>query len=106
MERGQGMQRKPIGVSFILLIGLLLGAMASLEIPEFATLTDDVSNDFTFRVSSYEIAPRTTETRKAEAQPQKTRKTEHREYLILLPISIPAPSLTKDLLHLLSIQRE
>jgi hypothetical protein len=42
------MPSKRRGFSFVLVSGLLFLCLACLEIPEMSTLTDDVSNDFTF----------------------------------------------------------
>jgi hypothetical protein len=92
-------------MSFLLLIGLLLGGVVSLEIPEFVTLTDDVSNDFTVHVCSNEIAPPTVNNSAAVAQPAKIR-IERREHSIPLFPSVTAPRLPRHLLRLFSIQRE
>jgi hypothetical protein len=100
------MQRKVAKIGLILLTVLLLCGLSSMEIPEFSTLTDDISNDFIFPSSSEEITSPAANAKEPEAQREKTPGTDHREYTIFMPTCISAPRVTNDLLHLFSIQRE
>jgi hypothetical protein len=100
------MKKTVVKIGLLLVTGLLFLSLWSLEIPEFATLTDDVSNDFILRTSVDEIASPAVKSREPEAQCEEIPRTEHLEYTISTPTFIVAPRITNDLLRLFCIQRE
>lgn len=101
------MRQKPASFALFVFVGILVCSLVSLEYPEFSTLTDDVSNDFTLDAASQQVPSLAVHARQFVASLGQIRTLTPHEGPSSLPAPAPAPRAiaVSDLLHLLSIQR-
>lgn len=95
------MRRAPL-----LLVVFLVLSVQCAEIPELAALTDNTSNDF---VSvTCERTSATTPSAEAQALPceRLTGSVTTRQAFQFIPVVQPSPIRGRDLLHMISLQRE
>lgn len=101
------MSTKLANLALLFVVAILLCSLVTLEYPEFSTLTDNVSNDFTLESASQQIPSPVVHAEQFVAPLGRIRAMTPHEDNHPLPIPAMAPRAlaVSDLLHLLSIQR-